>query len=202
MQMQITKVPRKRKLKARDKDAIRLLVVHTTGTGVYRRSKPLQWVLSYYTRQSVTPHFVISEVGNVYQVAEIGEWANHVGYSWLDRRRFANGTWRDKVPKAMVEQWDRRWWPAASPLVLVGAEEKSVNRVSVGVEMIPQPDATFTGRQYAALRELRKQHLDGVSFSELMPVGHEDVNPLRRPGWDPGAFLGRFDWTLAGGAQQ
>lgn len=197
--MKIRQVEREHRLRDRPGLTLEAIVIHTTGIGIYRRDDPLEWVLDYYTRQALTPHFVVATDGRVYQVAPLEARANHVGMSLAERLSYRTGRWRRKIPR-VAEHWDRAWPLRRSPLDLLPGQ-RSVNACTIGIEVIPRPSREFTVASYIALDELVRTLQTRLGVREC--YGHEDLNPLRRPGNDPGALREApfFDWRWIAGVQ-
>lgn len=125
--------------------------------------------------------------------------------------------------RTVASYWPKRWPGVKSPCHLYPG--RYPNEAYIGVEMIPcgtydggiwefnwklgvqelrlgPPVVTksrFSIGQYDALAELLKElasrfNIDYTRNGRL--VGHEDINPLTRPGWDPGAYPNwrTFSW--------
>ena len=100
-------------------------------------------------------------------------------------------------------QWDRyayfdtRWGAGSDPRNY--AASKQPNTYSVGIEILsfgaktPSPTA-YSPAMYASLRKLVTDICTrhGIPQKKGNVVGHEDVNPVQRYGWDPNQG---FDWN-------
>jgi len=115
----------------------------------------------------------------------------------------------DKTEAAFVARSDGQSWPeydyfrarwAGEALPTNFATDPDPNNYSIGIETLgfgartPAP-AVYTDKMYKALERL----IADISAKYSIPVkkgrivGHEDVNPVSRFGWDP-AF--GFDWSI------
>ena len=198
------------------------LLVHTTGDGIPSKCSTIEEVSSVavaeYVKMDIAngvgPHYVISPDGSAVELRDPSKKAWHAAVSAHDRQRFLSGMWEteNKVDKSVIDWWHRRWPGTKSPSHLYPA--KSPNDSYVGVELVPcgtydkqtwKPTLAggrmvfgrFTIDQYYALAELCSDLRHPKEWEEPgRLVGHEDVNPITRPGWDPGDKIGAFDWTL------
>ena len=89
-------------------------------------------------------------------------------------------------------------WGASAPPVNYGVSKRP-NAYSVGIELLSfgaktASSTSYTPQMYASLKTLVKDICDrnGIPRAKGTVVGHEDVNPLQRWGWDPNAG---FDWS-------
>lgn len=191
---------------------IRMLVVHTTGSGIVEQARrhgadPLEWAVAYYGRpESYCPHYVCGWDGHLVQVVDEEEIALHVGLTPAQHLAYEDGTWRKKID---ARHWDEAWPGLRSPLDL---SHGSANAVSIGVEMLPVERPVnvdgepvplwFTDAQHEAIEDLAADVFGrhAITPARTALVGHEDVGPLDRwdagGGWDPGARRARprFDW--------
>lgn len=194
--------------------------LHTTGDGVPReaesRSEPLMdSAVRIYTNMKEGPHFVIDPEGNVKQLRAIDTVAYHCGISTPDRRDYLSGAWESKVDAKIVAWWKARWPGRKSPQHLFPS--RSPNLDFIGIEHIPcgtyqtipglttgswrpirnykpaYPGSRFTAEQYIASTKLVRTFEPVV---QTHVVGHEDINPKGRPGWDPGDYHGWWSWPL------
>jgi N-acetyl-anhydromuramyl-L-alanine amidase AmpD len=141
----------------------------------------------------------------------------HASTSVEERRHYIQGTWKDqaaykhwavvdaynqnKIPQ-LVRWWQERWPGKMSPQHLYPG--KSPNASYVGVELVPclPTDIAikgFTVAQYAKLAKLAvgiatRHKFPDAWYNTARLAGHEDVNPMTRPGWDPGDYVGKFSW--------
>jgi N-acetyl-anhydromuramyl-L-alanine amidase AmpD len=199
------------------------LLVHTTGDGLAAKVDPddqAKAVLKTYSNMKEGPHYAICPDGTLIRFREPETVSWHAGVSASDRASFLNGTWETdgRVPANVRDWWHARWdmYKVASPQHIYPG--KSPNGAYVGVELIPcgvynkatwtptlgTPAAhkqRYTAIQYARLGELYAglHKRFGWTLHARRFLGHEDVNPITRPGWDPGAYHGWFSWGLAFG---
>jgi hypothetical protein len=175
----------------------------------------------------IGPHYVIDPYGTVEQYCDPKLVRYHIGLTADDRRSYLDGYWvddRNRIDPKVVTWWKQRWPGIKSPSHLYPG--KSANEAYVGVEMIPcgrllpapgmikptfrwehgtRPGfdgQRFSVEQYVALARLCKQLAAAHGLDLAKPgvlVGHEDVNPKQRPGWDPGGYNGTFSWGLVTG---
>jgi N-acetyl-anhydromuramyl-L-alanine amidase AmpD len=182
---------------------------------------------TYLSMGLVGPHYVIDPYGHVEQYADVGVVRYHVGVLAEHRRSFLDGHWledKNRIPADVVAWWQARWPGVKSPSHLYPS--KSANKDYVGIELIPcgryltmpgiiKPQwrwehgsrpgfdfQRFSVEQYCALAKLcnsiaEENGLDLTKRGVL--VGHEDVNPYTRPGWDPGSKIEAFSWNLLNG---
>jgi N-acetyl-anhydromuramyl-L-alanine amidase AmpD len=171
------------------------------------------------------PHYAICPDGTLLQFREENIKAWHAGVSAAERNAFLTGTWDEsnRLDRRVVEWWKLRWPAHKSPSHLYPS--KSPNDDYIGVELVPcgvyqkndwipalgapvNPKGRYTAQQYMRLAELAvglgsrwtwatAENPSWWRTSRL--VGHCDVNPLTRQGWDPGAFHGWFSWSLLQG---
>lgn len=191
-------------------------IVHTTGDGPPAAANrdgrdPLEVALEVYSNMAEGPHYVIGPTGAIVQVRELADIAWHTGVSAVHRRDFLSGHWETLVSKGLVSWWKARWPGVKSPSHLYPGS--SPNAVYYGIECVPAgtyergvwkpvfgPVAPggrnrFTTAQYLACAAL-VLHLGIEHDRPGRVVGHEDINPITRPGWDPGAFQEFWSWPL------
>ncbi len=169
------------------------------------------------------PHYVVLPAGEVVQLRDAGVIAWHAGLSSEHRANYLDGTWEqdyNRLPKSIVQWWKMRHPGIKSPAHLYPG--KSQNEAYVGIEVVScgvyskntwEPvlgtpvtaQGRYTAQQYTTLALLCLSIGKRFAFpSEWYTVsgrlvGHEDINPYTRPGWDPGAFRGWWSWsTLVG----
>ena len=188
-------------------------LVHTTGDGIpkgfidSKKKDLLSYAVGVYEKMGdVGPHYIISPDGEVAQVRNETKIAWHAGVSGYEREMFLTGNWETdgRTAKEVVKWWKRKHAGVKSPSHLYPA--KSPNQDFIGVEMIPAGTYTkndweptlsegaqlfgrFTIHQYMSLALL------SLSAIPTRIVGHEDVNPITRPGWDPGDKTGSWNWN-------
>jgi N-acetyl-anhydromuramyl-L-alanine amidase AmpD len=204
------------------------IAVHTTGDGIPAKAHStgkthLEVAHSTYAAMGmVGPHYVIDPFGEVAQYAPADVVRFHSGVSADERRSFLDGHWAEdanRIPREVVAWWKARWPTKKSPSHLYPST--SPNKDYVGIELIPagryvkdrgwvfehgsKPgfDAQrFSVEQYYALAGLcnRLAEQYGLDLTKAgVLVGHEDLNPYQRPGWDPGDKLKAFSWSLLNG---
>lgn len=126
--------------------------------------------------------------------------------------------WRARWPGVKSPQ---HLYPTASPnLAYVGVEMVPCGIIK-GAEFRPlwgkpaHPGARFTLAQYVAAADIALEmnrrfeifppeariYYTGPSSLGTLQLGarvcgHEDVNPVTRPGWDPGSLTGAWSWEL------
>lgn len=185
--------------------------IHQTGSGLVEQAAKhgadlLNYAVSYYLQpESYFAHYVCGYDGTVVQLANELERAPHVGLSSVERASYLDGSWKAKLPQAVVDQWVRQWGSQyKSPAHLFPGA--SVNNVYVGIEMLPLLDP-YPGAAFAGSRYTVEQH-DAVAALAADVAGrwsfpkgwagtgrlatHEALNPFTRSdkqgGWDPGAM--------------
>lgn len=196
-------------------------IIHTTGDGppavAFRDGRdPLDAAVDVYSNMPEGPHFVVGPTGRIIQVRDTGVVAWHTGVSAVHRRDFLSGHWETLVPKNVVSWWKARWPGVKSPSHLYPGT--SPNAVYYGIECVPTGTHIknswkpvhgtpapagernrFTTAQYVACAALVLHLADVGNFDPHAVgrvVGHEDINPITRPGWDPGGFQEFWSWPL------
>lgn len=196
------------------------VLLHTTGDGppkeAYRFSKSaLRTAVDIYSNMKEGPHYVVAPDG-FEQIRDTGGIAWHAGVSAEHRRDYLSGHWEQLVGADLVKWWRSRWGNLKSPQHLYPAASPNTNYV--GIELVPcgtyiknewvpvlgepaYPKCRFTmpqliqcARIVAGVFENRDMDAKNLKRSQLL--GHEDVNPITRPGWDPGHKLGAFSWEI------
>jgi len=200
------------------------IMLHTTGDGPPRQAlagglDPYDEALRIYESMGrVGPHFLVGPLGQVAQLRDPRREAFHVKTTLAQRRDFLNGNWTTLVKPDVVRWWRARWPGQKSPQHLFPAQKPRSNYI--GIEMIPcgtWPNQSgnwtpfwadpfggtrFSGATYLATAELVLQLAGAYDINTLdrrKLLGHEDVNPVTRPGWDPGDMTGGFSWNLFNG---
>lgn len=165
------------------------------------------------------PHYCIVPNGQIIKFREPNTHAWHAAVSSTQRADFLSAQWEsdpNRISAALVAWWKLRWQGVRSPQHLYPAV--SPNQSYIGVELVPcgsysgnswqpllgtpaTPKGRYTAQQYtsAALLALAlgtKYAFPAGWFEGQRMVGHEDVNPYTRPGWDPGSFNGWFSWSI------
>lgn len=150
-------------------------------------------------------------------VSEANERRHYLSGDWVDYTKvhvppLGSGTrWAD-----VVAWWRLRWPTRKSPSHLYPS--RSPNDDYVGVELVPC--GTYTNGGWKAywgepampgLRHTMSQYVSCAALANAVAefcefpagwhntprlVGHEDVNPLTRPGWDPGDMRRQYSWSL------
>lgn len=190
---------------------------------VKNSTDPVKETIDTYAKMAanngVGPHYAITPDGQLIKFRDHAEVAWHAGTSASERQAFLSGTWEDGVrcPKAVSDWWKLRWGAQyKSPQHLFPS--RSPNADYIGIELVPcgtysgniwqpllgvpsTPKGRYTGQQYqtAALLTMslaRAYNLTDDFWNTGRLVGHEDINPLTRPGWDVGAFNGWWSWSL------
>lgn len=199
-------------------------VIHTTGDGPPAAAErdgrdPLEVAVEVYSNMTEGPHFVVGPSGTIVQVRDTDVVAWHTGVSAVHRRDFLSGHWENLVANDLVSWWKARWPGVKSPSHLYPGP--TPNAVYYGIECVPagtyfrgvwKPTngATvaptgkrnrFTTAQYLACAGLvlnlafhQPKGFDPQAVGRV--VGHEDLNPITRPGWDPGGFQDFWSWPL------
>lgn len=201
------------------------LCIHTTGDddAVNAKAKALgmdagAWYARFYIGLAeFFPNYVGGWDGKLYLVADEEYRTPHVGCTAMQRNCFLSRAWKtnwilyDGTEKPaeddVVFQWVKKWgsrWPSPQHLF----PGPSPNEAYIGLELAPvangavpmRPELKFTKAQHDLVARLwrdlatRWRWPEG-SLNRL--VGHEDLNPMDRPGWDPGALREHpvFDWN-------
>lgn len=216
-------------------------LVHMTGRSIVRKAidkgaDPTNFCLRYYARQKSSPHYLCGYQGEIWQLTDDHLRVNHVGVSLDERKAYLDGRWKrggkargerrewlKPITNVALRHWYRQWPMYKSPQHLF--RTRSVNNISVGVEMPPCTDGrTFvaepfskgswhTAAQHTAIALLACDVAERWSFppgwfmdprggprSPRLP-GHEDVDLYGRShgggGWDPGALRDSPRWNWA-----
>jgi len=199
---------------------ITTVIVHCTGRGVYKgtqnESIASKNAVKFYSGNTIGPHFMIDTFGAVYQFVELYHVAWHMKYGLEGWNLYQKNDWRsfywkenEKKPAGskVYSWWDRRWPGLASPTDIwvpkLGYPMDAQYR-SVGIELIPKVNLSYTDDQYRALGDLLVWLCSNLPFfatayhPNLLTraiIGHEDAHPLIRVavnqsgighGWDPG----------------
>lgn len=178
----------------------------------------------YSNMGDIGPHLVILPSGNVLRLRPTDRVAWHCGLSDWERQQYLSGKWAtdNRIDRSVVAHWESRWSPRyRSPSHLYPS--KRPNTDYVGIELVPavvdsktrrgtewmfgtaaSAESWFSAQQYFALAKecvtLAEQYGWPVGWQHTgRLVGHEDVNPYTRPGWDPGIMSGKFHWGLLTG---
>lgn len=192
------------------KEPVAGIVIHTTGSGPWRRWKgggagfetPFDASIYVYTKLTdYSGHLLVcGETGKVAQLAPFDVCASHVGseggykYKWPAWPRLNRDT----------KWWRERWPELRSPKELMGgrAWAPSPNAVTVGIEVSPPlagPREPWSDACWESLSWLsvHLSKLFDIPMSGYYFVGHSDIHPMSRSSskgpWDPGAA--QFDPT-------
>lgn len=194
-------------------------LIHTTGDGIPAKAHEtgrdlLDVAINVYSNMREGPHFVIVPDGRIAQLRSSTEVTWHAGVGNNDRRDFLNGDWVSRVSQDVVTWWRSRWPNVKSPSHLYPTT--SPNDSYIGIENVPcglyiskrgwvpefgvpACNTRFTAAQYLAnaalVFKLSEDHNFDLARTGRV-LGHEDVNPITRPGWDPGSKIGAWDWKL------
>ncbi|MDI9336302.1 MAG: N-acetylmuramoyl-L-alanine amidase [Gammaproteobacteria bacterium] len=99
----------------------------------------------------------------------------------------------DDTPFSVYGYFDQRWGAKAEPLNFL--QDPDPNNYSIGIETLGVGGGAqeYSPAMYVTLRELlcNLKRAYGIPLKKGWVVGHEDVNPVGRWGWDPGVG---FDW--------
>jgi hypothetical protein len=189
--------------KKRDLSEIGYVILHTTGNGPNDRMEAARfsrwrkrhssittpfeaaiWV--YRSAMKAGPHYVIDgATGQCVQVARHGESAWHVGSSWKGRQATAVYKDTDWIMRGVDVRWWNEEFPGLnSPLDLGCWDKGSVNRVSIGIEVVPPKDKLpWSNECCARILEVWDQ------FPAAALLTHSIVHPLARSSqgraWDP-----------------
>lgn len=196
------------------------LLVHSTGNGLAQKALQsgniAQTAIDVYSNMKEGPAYCIAPDGTLIKFREPNTVSWHAGVSSGDRQDYLTGRWETTVDKKIVDWWKLRWPGRKSPQHLYPT--KSPNECFVGVELIPcgvyqkstwvplmgtpaTPQSRYTAEQYTRLALL----YTSLSISFGWPpgitrlLGHEDIDPKDRPGYDPGSYHGWFSWSLIRG---
>lgn len=203
--------------------------IHTTGDGIpAAAAKTGEDLLDVATRTysnmgTVGPHYTVAPDGRVAQFAKPELVRHHAGLEPEQRRSFLDGHWEEdanRIDRKVVAWWKARWPTVKSPANLYPS--KSANVDYIGIELIPAgryiqgkgwtfdlryskpgfDKQRFSVEQYKALADLlvdlaKQFNIDYSQDGRL--VGHEDLNPYTRPGWDPGDYNQTFSWGMVKG---
>ena len=192
------------------------IVVHTIGRSSKSKNSgyktpAIDFAVKWYLEGAVGPHYVIDLNGTIVGIRDERRGKGHVGWSkdGVDYRKlFADPAW------SAPAWWTTAWHGVAkTPLDLLPAGAKRPNDRSIGIELVPLPDATFTPEQYASLgaliADIELRYPNSLSITAVPSRGlhgHEDSSPLAahephrvdgKGGKDPGAHRSTpvFHWS-------
>lgn len=186
------------------------IMLHTTGGGIAGKASReglslLQaGIATYEAMGNVGPHFMVTPACEVVKFREPTTVAWHCSVK-DQRESFLDGTWVKDVTFQIVKWWRERWPGVKNPSFLYPGA--SANDAYIGIEMIPTQypsagldvDIRYDPGQIVTVaklvHDLAITHGIDVRRTGRL-VGHEDVNPVTRPGWDPGAYFGDWSWPL------
>ncbi len=209
------------------------IIIHVTGEESLEKVKAI-----YLRKNSVSPHYLVTPSGQLFQLVKDGERAYHAGIDSNTRRLYRKGydkwsqylkhfSWYaayprdavyldgdakpvwDKTEAVFVATSDGTTWPDFAyfrerlPNLDTPVNfdiDSDPNNYSIGIECLSlgaktKDKTVYSDEMYEALRSLTK-NLSGkyeIPRTKGRIVGHEDVNPIGRFGWDPNSW---FDWTV------
>jgi len=166
------------------------IVIHITGNDSVEKTKEA-W------KTAASAHYLIDFEGNIYQFVPDSKQAWHCGVKKAEIDIYDKEKWIDSVDseakKKIEKYFFKRWKENAKPKIY-----KEHNKVSIGIEMLgyetrPRPNKA-PDPQFESLIKLVKNlcYKYDIPKNHDHIFGHEDVNPITRPGWDPGKL---FDWN-------
>lgn len=162
------------------------VVIHTTGRGLLASAQKIggplgQAAVKWYknTQFSYFGAYLIDHEGNVFELAPLNKLTFHSA----------------DIKGTTLPWWHARWPSFKSPIDLLGTTH--INSYTVGIDLLPTSNATYTDKQHIALRNLIRYLANkyGFPISRQTILGHEDVDPVARSttdkksGWDPGPSL-------------
>lgn len=210
------------------REKIHGVMIHSTGDGVPREKvkRNVSYMEAacavYESMGNIGPNYCIAPDGGVVMFREPNKIAYHCKQE--HRREFLDGSWAtdyNRISRPVIDWWRHRWPGVESPAHLypgvrpndayVGIElvpaGTYVKSVAGGTSWSPDPqyrndipgrDQRYTVAQYVSLaRLIRSFNLDLTKTGVL--VGHEDIEPYNRGGYDPGDYHGWFSWNLLNG---
>lgn len=212
-----------------DRRSVYGICIHTTGDGIPAAAlrdtnHPLCTARAVYENMGlIGPHYVIAPDGSHEELCDPRLIRQHVGLAADVRRDFINGTWlnpSNRITPAVVSWWQERWPGVKSPSHLYPS--RSANEDYIGIECIPAGSYSsaagkwtwrwgsktgfdqqrFSVECYRALAGLVLSLAGEFKLDLVKPgvlVGHEDLNPYTRPGWDPGSYNKTFSWDMLRG---
>lgn len=232
-------VPQSNRLTSPNKDARRPtcampthIVIHVTGEESLEKVKAI-----YLRKKSVSPHYLVTPTGELFQFVRDGGRAWHAGIEQDIRKLYRRGydqwsqylryfDWYKGYPKNAVyldgnlkpvsqmaravfvttnecASWSdfryfhRRWRGRELPVNF--DIDSDPNNYSIGIELLTKGAKrknknAYPRKMYRALNALLKNLSEkyGIPRKKGRVIGHEDVNPIGRFGWDPNSG---FDWT-------
>lgn len=179
------------------------IIVHTTGYGVglkrlHKKFKTLEAIDEAYANRMARilkykGHFLIGYTGTIYQFLPLNEEAWHTGSGKRNALR--------KFSKRPAKWWRERWaGKVDGPMKHVCWQPDNNGRISVnartiGIDLLAHGPVLpgYTDSQYKSLDKLTRALCVDLKlpFDRLRVLGHEDVHPIDRNGWDPGK---KFVW--------
>ncbi len=232
-------VPQGNRLGSPNKDARRPacakpthIVIHVTGEESLKKVKAI-----YLRKNSVSPHYLVTPSGQLFQFVKDAERAWHAGIEPNIRKLYRRGydqwspylryfDWYEGYPKNAVyldgdlqpvsqktravfvttnertswpdfRYFHRRWRGRDIPVNF--DIDPDPNNYSIGIELLTKGakrknKKAYPRKMYNALSALLKNLSGkyGIPRKKGRVVGHEDVNPVGRFGWDPNSG---FDWA-------
>jgi len=207
------------------------IVIHITGNDCLKEVKDI-----YRARNSVSPHYLVTQTGELFQFVKDAERAWHSGIDLLTANLYGWGynnwskyltyfAWYKDYPEGAVylneelspvrmeqakfvamhdyQTWPdfsyfRRRWPRRDIPVNFNVDTDP-NNYSIGIECLSLGAKTknkhaYSAEMYKTLRSLVKNLCKKYTIPRKKGyvVGHEDVNPVGRWGWDPNSG---FNWN-------
>jgi hypothetical protein len=185
-----------------------------------------KWYAQFYRTAQYYPHYVGGWDGRLWLIADEHRHVPHVGCKDYQREQYLSGRWETEwktyegngaaspANLKVVARWHVAWPMFESPQHLFPGP--SPNDVYVGLELPPvidgmatpaAPGLKFTHAQHELVARLAvdlnaRWGVNGWRFGTATAtprlLGHEDLAPMDRPGWDPGALRAapEFDWAL------
>ena len=165
------------------------IIVHTTGRGLLRKA---------LEKNPTTPGEVDAAALDWYRGSGMAYYGTYlVGHGdtyrlALDEAQPAHAA---NITRGTMPWWRNKWGAVASdPVELLG--DTYANGHTVGIDLLPYSDASFSDSQYKRLKSLLRGVCSqySIPFDRIHILGHEDIDPTRRGDpapWDPGL---QFDW--------
>lgn len=232
-------VPEANRLDSKNADARRParttpthIVIHVTGEESLDKVKAI-----YLKKNSVSPHYLITPSGQLFQFVKDGGRAWHAGIEsdigklyrrgyeqWSKYLRYFD--WYEGYPQnalylgpdlkpvsrkagaMFVARHDRTSWPdfryfrrrwRGRDIPVNFDVDPDPNNYSIGIELLTKGAKRKNKKAYSrAMYEMLNILLKNLSWKYRIPrkkgrvVGHEDLNPVGRFGWDPNSG---FDWA-------
>lgn len=201
-------LPQARKLKRREQT--RRIIYHTTGRNLARLAARSghtpgmrafdEAALAWY-RSSGHPYFgcyLVGTSGVVFELAPPDTWCQHAASLTEQEATSPPPAW-----------WARRWPGLGHPIGGLLQGSRHINATSLGVDLLPFPDAHLPDLHGQATLQAAAQlgrslaGRYGLTTGPQHHLGHEDVDPWSRSNaagpWDPGWRRADFLNMLNGG---